>query len=502
MILGTENIVLIGSILLFVSIIASKFSSKLGTPTLLLFLMVGMLFGSDGVGIQFDSPAITQFIGMIALSIILFSGGMDTRTDDIKPVAAEGITLATIGVLLTAGITGTFIYYISQFIGVNLSFLESLLLASIMSSTDSASVFSIFSTKKQGLKENLRPLLELESGSNDPMAYILTVMLIQVATGTEEGSAWQVVLTFLKQMGIGALSGYLLAELAARIINRINIGNKSLYSTLLLSLVFFTYSFTDLVGGNGYLAVYIAGIVMGNKKLSYKRTLSTFFDGVTWLFQIVMFLMLGLLVNPHELIDIAPVGLLIGVFMIAVARPLAVLISLLPSGKKFTRKAKAYISWVGLRGAAPILFATYPKLAGLDPDNTIFNIVFFITIISLLVQGTTVSSMAEVLGVSARCPEQGFDIDLPDEIKADLTEVEVTEENNEGKTLKEITLPEKTLIMMIRREGRYIIPNGSTTLKKGDLLLLISEDAQEHSTEIQRKGKFALWRHIKVFIKS
>ena len=241
---------------------------------------------------------------------------------------------------------------------------------------------------------------------------------------------------------------------------------------------------------------------MGNKKLSYKRTLSTFFDGVTWLFQIVMFLMLGLLVNPHELIDIAPAGLLIGIFMIAVARPLAVLISLLPSGKKFTRKAKAYISWVGLRGAAPILFATYPKLAGLDPDNTIFNIVFFITIISLLVQGTTVSSMAEVLGVSAQSPEQGFDIDLPDEIKADLTEVEVTEDNSEGKTLKEITLPEKTLIMMIRREGRYIIPNGSTVLKKGDLLLLISEDAQEHSTEIQRKGKFALWRHIKDFIKS
>lgn len=502
MILSTGNILLVGSILLFAGIVAGKVSGRFGTPMLLLFLVVGMLFGTDGVGIEFDNFESTQFVGMIALSVILFSGGMDTSLGDIRPVIKEGVILATLGVLLTALLTGCFIYLVGGWFGLNVPFPVALLIAAVMSSTDSASVFAILRSKKQGLSQNIRPLLELESGSNDPMAYILTVMLIQVATGTEEGSAWQVVLTFLKQMGIGALSGYLLAELAARIINRINIGNKSLYSTLLLSLVFFTYSFTDLVGGNGYLAVYIAGIVMGNKKLSYKRTLSTFFDGVTWLFQIVMFLMLGLLVNPHELIDIAPVGLLIGIFMIAVARPLAVLISLLPSGKKFTRKAKAYISWVGLRGAAPILFATYPKLAGLDPDNTIFNIVFFITIISLLVQGTTVSSMAEVLGVSARSPEQGFDIDLPDEIKADLTEVEVTEDNSEGKTLKEITLPEKTLIMMIRREGRYIIPNGSTVLKKGDLLLLISEDAQEHSTEIQRKGKFALWRHIKDFIKS
>ena len=262
MVLGTENIVLIGSILLFVSIIASKFSSKLGTPTLLLFLMVGMLFGSDGVGIQFDSPAITQFIGMIALSIILFSGGMDTRTDDIKPVAAEGITLATIGVLLTAGITGTLIYYISQFIGVSLSFLESLLLASIMSSTDSASVFSIFSTKKQGLKENLRPLLELESGSNDPMAYILTIVLIGMISSGDMNIG-DAIFKFFTQMIVGALSGYLLGRLTVISINRIDLKNKSLYSILLLALVFFIFDFTDFIGGNGYLVVYIAGLVVG-----------------------------------------------------------------------------------------------------------------------------------------------------------------------------------------------------------------------------------------------
>lgn len=500
MIISTGNILLIGSILLFTGILAGKASGRFGTPMLLLFLVVGMLFGTDGVGIEFDNFEATQFVGMVALSVILFSGGMDTSFGDIRPVLKEGIVLATVGVALTAALTGLFVYLIGGLFGLNLPLPIAMLIAAVMSSTDSASVFAILRSKKQGLKQNIRPLLELESGSNDPMAYILTIMLIQVATGAD-GSVGDVIVTFLKQMCLGAVAGYLLAEGSVRIINRINIGNKSLYSTLLLSMVFFIYSFTDLIGGNGYLAVYIAGIVMGNKRLSYKRTLTTFFDGVTWLFQIVMFLMLGLLVNPHELVEIAPVGLLIGLFMIVVARPLAVLISLLPSRRKFTPRGKAYISWVGLRGAAPILFATYPKLAGLDPDNTIFNIVFFITIISLLLQGTTVSRMAEVLGVSAASPEKGFDIDLPDDIKAELTEVEVKDDVNEGKTLREITLPEKTLIMMIRREGKYIIPNGSTTLQRGDRLLLISEEAQQHTPEIKRRGRFALWQSIKNFIK-
>ena len=323
MILSTGNILLFGSILLFAGILGGKVSGRFGTPMLLFFLLVGMIFGTDGLGIEFNSFESTQFVGMVALSVILFSGGMDTSFGDIKPVLKEGVVLATLGVMLTALLTGTFIYFISGWLGLNIPLPIALLIAAVMSSTDSASVFAILRSKKQGLTQNIRPLLELESGSNDPMAYILTIMLIQIATGADS-SVGEVILTFLKQMGIGAVSGFLLAELAVRIINRINIGNKSLYSTLLLSIVFFIYSFTDLIDGNGYLAVYIAGIVMGNKKLSYKRTLSTFFDGVTWLFQIVMFLMLGLLVNPHELIEIAPVGLLIGLFMIVISRPVAV----------------------------------------------------------------------------------------------------------------------------------------------------------------------------------
>lgn len=495
------NILLIGSIILFVSIIAGKVSSRFGAPMLLFFLFVGMAFGTDGLGIEFDNFEAVQFVGMLSLSIILFSGGMDTSFEEVRPVLKEGLVLATVGVALTALLTGAIIYFVGDLVGLNIPFKLALLVAAVMSSTDSASVFAILRSKRIGLKQNLRPLLELESGSNDPMAYILTIMLIQINLGAES-SVGAVALTFLKQMGIGALAGYLLGRGATEIINRINIGNKSLYSVLLLSMVFFIASFTDLLGGNGYLAVYIAGIVMGNHKLSNKRTLATFLDGVTWLMQIVMFLMLGLLVNPHELVDVAWVGVLVGVAMIVLTRPLAVWLSLAPLGSNLTSKARHYVSWVGLRGAAPILFATYPKLAGLDPNNTIFNIVFFITIFSLVVQGTSVGSMARVLGVADKSPEKGFDIDLPDEIKAALTEVDIIEGGaRDGALLKDVKLPEKTLVMMIRRGDKYIVPNGSTTLHRGDKLLLISEEVQVQEHELRHRGHIVIWDSIKQFIK-
>ena len=501
MIITTGNILLVGSIILFVSIVAGKASSRFGAPMLLFFLLVGMAFGTDGVGIEFDNFEAVQFVGMLSLSIILFSGGMDTSFDDVRPVLKEGVVLATIGVMLTALFTGSVIYFVGDLLGLNIPFTVALLMAAVMSSTDSASVFSILRSKRIGLKQNLRPLLELESGSNDPMAYILTIMLVQVNMGGDS-DLWGVGLTFLSQMGIGALAGYLLGRGATYVVNRINIGNKSLYSVLLLSVVFFIYSFTDLLGGNGYLAVYIAGIVMGNRKLSHKKTLATFLDGVTWLMQIVMFLMLGLLVNPHELTEIAWIGVIVGAAMIFITRPLAVWLSLLPLGSKLTSKARHYISWVGLRGAAPILFATYPKLAGLDPNNRIFNIVFFITIFSLVIQGTTVGGVAKVLGVADKSPDKGFDIDLPDEVKAALTEVDIIEGGvRDGAQLRDVKLPEKTLVMMIRRGERYIVPNGSTVLHKGDKLLLISEEIQVQTPEIKHKEHIVLWESIKQFIR-
>ncbi|MDL2266188.1 potassium/proton antiporter, partial [Parabacteroides sp. OttesenSCG-928-G21] len=308
---NAEEVLLIASVILFLSIIAGKAGFRFGLPSLLLFLGIGMLFGSDGFGIQLNDPSIAQFIGMLALSIILFSGGMDTKMSDIRPIATEGVILATVGVLLTTFITGGFIYYMSTIFAskyVHLTFPESLLMAAVMSSTDSASVFSILRSKGVYLKEKLRPTLELESGSNDPMAYMLTIILIayiQVG-GMNLGEA---ALQLCVQLVIGAVAGFLLGKLAVIIINKIDIDNSSLYPILILATTFFTFAATTLVKGNGYLAVYIAGLVVGNAKIIHKKSIGTFFEGFTWLWQIVMFLTLGLLVNPSELLPIAPIGL-------------------------------------------------------------------------------------------------------------------------------------------------------------------------------------------------
>lgn len=400
MVISPENILLVGAILLFLSVLVGKTGAKFGVPALLLFLGVGMLAGSDGFGIYFDSPQIAQFIGTVALCIILFSGGMDTHYREIKPILAPGVTLATLGVLMTTIITGLFIYSLSDLLPGNfqLGLLESMLLAAVMSSTDSASVFSILRSKGISLKERLRPTLELESGSNDPMAYMLTILLIQVIEIGVIDWPHSIVLLFM-QLSIGAAAGFALGYAIVWIINRINVPNESLYPVLLFSCVFFVFAFTNLLQGNGYLAVYIAGLVVGNRKLMHKRSLTTFFDGFTWLFQIVMFLTLGLLVNPSELPAVAGVGLLVAIFMIVVSRPISVFACLLPF-RRFTTRARVYISWVGLRGAVPIIFATYPLMSAEIPNaRMIFNIVFFVTIVSLLVQGTTVSAMARWLGL-------------------------------------------------------------------------------------------------------
>ena len=381
MVISPENILLVGAILLFLSVLVGKTGAKFGVPALLLFLGVGMLAGSDGFGIYFDSPQIAQFIGTVALCIILFSGGMDTHYREIKPILAPGVTLATLGVLMTTIITGLFIYSLSDLLPGNfqLGLLESMLLAAVMSSTDSASVFSILRSKGISLKERLRPTLELESGSNDPMAYMLTILLIQVIEIGVIDWPHSIVLLFM-QLSIGAAAGFALGYAIVWIINRINVPNESLYPVLLFSCVFFVFAFTNLLQGNGYLAVYIAGLVVGNRKLMHKRSLTTFFDGFTWLFQIVMFLTLGLLVNPSELPAVAGVGLLVAIFMIVVSRPISVFACLLPF-RRFTTRARVYISWVGLRGAVPIIFATYPLMSAEIPNaRMIFNIVFLLNI--------------------------------------------------------------------------------------------------------------------------
>lgn len=489
MVVTSENFLLIVAILLFIAVLAGKVAYRLGAPALLLFLGVGLFFGYKLI--LFDSPELTQFIGMLALCIILFSGGMDTKFSEIRPVLAPGIVLATAGVLLTAFIVGGFVFLLAPYLGYEFTFPLALLLAATMSSTDSASVFSILRTKKQGLREHLRPLLELESGSNDPMAYILVILLVRMLSPTEEtmGIGASIGMFFV-QMIVGALAGYGFGRAAVWTMNKINISNASLYSVLLLAFVFFIFSFTSLVRGNGYLAVYIAGLVVGNHKLVHKRTVVAFFDGFTWLFQIVMFLTLGLLVNLDEMLEwnTLLLGIAVGTFMILIARPAAVLLCMAPF-RKFSFKARAYVSWVGLRGAVPIIFATYPLVAGIESAQTMFNVVFIVTIISLVVQGTLVSGMANLLGMAYEEPESSFGDALQDRMKSDFSEVSVNGQMlASGNTLSHIALPENTLVIMVCRDGDYFVPKGQTELQVGDKLLVLSDRNEELQTQYKEFG--------------
>lgn len=480
MIFTAENILLIGSVLIFSSILISKTGYRFGIPTLLLFLIVGMLFGSDGLGLQFNSASDAQFIGMIALSIILFSGGMDTKFQDIKPILTQGILLSTAGVLLTTLLTGIFIFLTSQWSRTNieLSLLTSLLLAATMSSTDSASVFNLLRSQRMELKQNLRPMLELESGSNDPMAYMLTIALIQIIASGSGFNLPLIAKDLAIQFFFGGVIGYALGKFSVWLINRIGLSNSSLYPILLLSIVFITFTITDQLKGNGYLAVYITGVIVGNSKIVFRKEINTFMNGLTWLFQIIMFLTLGLLVNPHEMLDVAAVALLIGIFMILIARPVSVFLCLFPF-KNLTNRARLFVSWVGLRGAVPIIFATYPVLAKIEGSQQLFNIVFFITLLSLLIQGMTIARVARWLHLDLPQQKEGndFGVELPEEIDTHLKDIILTTDMlASGNRLADMNIPKGTLVMLVKRGSEFIIPNGQLELHEGDKLLIMSEN--------------------------
>ena len=483
MIFTAENILLIGAILIFCAIMISKTGYRFGIPTLLLFLLVGMGFGTDGLGLEFNSAKDAQFIGMIALSIILFTGGMDTKLRDIKPVMAQGMILSTVGVLLTTLLTGGFIFWLSGFSSMNIAMpiLTSLLLAATMSSTDSASVFNLLRSQRMNLKENLKPMLELESGSNDPMAYMLTIALIQVIASSSGFDLGLLVKDLLVQFFVGGVMGYAFGRLAVWLINKVNLSNSSLYPILLLSLVFITFTITDLLHGNGYLAVYILGVIVGNARLVFRKEINTFMNGLTWFSQIVMFLSLGLLVNPHEMLGVSVCAMLIGLFMIFVARPLTVMLCLLPF-RQMTFKAKCFVSWVGLRGAVPIIFATYPVVSEIPGSQVIFNIVFFITLLSLIFQGMTIAPVAKWLSLDLPEEKEGneFGVEIPEEIDSQLTDVTLTPEMLEdGNRLMDMNIAPGTLVMLVKRGKEFMIPNGRMELKVGDKLLYISENKKE-----------------------
>lgn len=474
--LTIENILLIGSLLLFISIVAGKTSFKFGIPTLIFFLGVGMLAGSEGFGgIAFDDPKIAQFIGVVSLNVILFSGGLFTDWKSVKPIYKQGIVLSTFGVLMTAVFLGLFVFWITDF-----TIYESLLLGSIVSSTDAAAVFSILRSRNIALKHNLRPTLEFESGSNDPMAYVLTIIFLTLVVTPSENPV-KMIPVFFQQMILGGLAGFGFGLISRYIINHLRLDFEGLYPIMMIALMFITFSTTDYFGGNGFLAIYICGIYLGNSEILHKGTILKMFDGLAWLMQIVLFLTLGLLAFPSRIVPIIGTGLLISAFLILVARPVAVLLSLIPFKMQFRRRV--YISWVGLRGAVPIVFATYPLLAGIEKAEMIFTIVFFISLSSVLLQGTTISILAKWLGLAL--PEKEKKITEHDDLlfqtpkKHVMTLYLPNMEVEAEKRIVDYGLPESLIIVMIEREGQFLRPHGSTVLKGGDKLTILSDQLED-----------------------
>ncbi len=471
-----ESILLGSSILLFISILISKGLGRFGIPALLLFLGVGMLAGSEGLGgIDFNDPGTAESMGMIALTIILFSGGVDTNWGATKPIVWRGAVLATFGVFITAILVGVFAMYVLSF-----TLIEGLLLGAIVSSTDAAAVFSILRSRNINLKNNLQPTLELESGSNDPMAYFLTVSFTFLVMNPD-ASLFQLVPMFFLQMGIGGIMGVVMGKGMAWVINRIRLEQEGLYPALTLSMVIFTYMFTTLLKGNGFLAVYLAGVILGNKNFINKRSLTKFYDGLAWLMQILMFLTLGLLVFPSQIWPVMGVGILIALFLMFVARPISVFLCL--TFFKTTLQDRLFVSWVGLRGAVPIVFATYPLLQGVEKSDMIFNVVFFIVLTSVMLQGTTLTMVAKWLHLiddSKQVKRYHVGEEMGYDTKNQLVELVLPWHSTAvGQSLVELQLPKTSLIVLIERAGKFVTPTGATMLEANDKLQVMLESGDD-----------------------
>lgn len=471
-----EKIFLEISILLVLSIFSSKASLKLGIPSLILFLILGLLAGSEGIGrIHFDDMWGAQFLGVLALVYILFSGGYNTIWENIQPIYGRCISLSTLGVVLTAGFTGFFAYFL-----LKLPLLESLLFGSVVSSTDAAAVFSILRSKKIGLKKNLSSLLEMESASNDPMAVFLTVGFISLLQH-QHVTVWSLIFLFVKQMGLGLVLGYFMGKALVLGINHLKLEYKGLYPVFTVSSVLLCYSVVTILGGSGFLAVYISGVVLSYHDSLHKRTLRQFHIGISWLMQISMFIVLGLLVSPKEIINILWIGLACSGFLMFAARPLSVFLSLPPL---MSFKEKLLISWVGLRGVAPIILATFPLMAEVNGARLIFNIVLFIVLTSILLQGPTIGLLARWLGLQ-EVYKESVQTTL-DETAAmtkgqEMQMIELTipqYSKSVGKEIIDLKIPQNILIVLITRDSQYVVPCGETIIQANDkILMLVHKDA-------------------------
>ena len=485
----SENLLLLASLLVFFAILVNKLGSRFGAPSLLLFLILGMVVGSDGLGVKFDDYEVAESIGHFAMTVILFSGGLQTSLKTTKPVMRQGILLSTVGVLLTTLLTGGFIYFaVKGFIGgAAAPFVGCLMLAAIMSSTDSASVFSVLHGKRLHLRENLGPLLELESGSNDAMAYMLTIIFVNVVTAMQKAGAttWSMIgtalLVMVLQLAVGFAVGFAVGYLAKWVLERINLSSNSLYSILILSIAFLANGLASLLHGNGLLAIYLSAIIISNTvQIPQKRDIHKFFDGMTWLMQLLMFLMLGLLAHPSQMKGVVLIAVLIGAFLIFVARPVSVFLTLLPF-RKMSYKAKTYVSWVGLKGAGPILFSLCPLVAGLEGAENIFNIVFCITLMSLLLQGMTLTPVAKKLNLSyEEDPEvETFGMEVPEEMGILRDHVVEETDLEAGETLRDMSLPHGIRVIMVRRGEKFLVPHGSMKLQPGDQLLIMMGESDD-----------------------
>jgi cell volume regulation protein A len=463
-----EGVLIVSSFLLFISVLISKVSAKTGIPTLLLFLGIGMLAGSDGVGgIVFENYKMAQAVGTITIMLILFFGGFDTDIRHIKHLIFSSTVLSTLGVLVTSVSIGYFIHLITDF-----SFVEGLLVGAIISSTDAAAVFATLRAKKISLKNNLAAILELESGSNDVVSYFIMILCIGIINKQENLTLPYAVFMFLREMILGGIIGFLLGKGLVFVINRANLVHESLYPGLPLSAIIFGYSVTTYFHGSGFLCVYIAAIVMGSSNLLHKESLKKFYEAITWMLEIVVFLILGLLVFPKHLVPVSFMAITIALVLMFVARPLGVFISL-SFFKKIDFKQKIFVSWGGLRGAAPIIFAIYPFLYGLENADKIFHIVFFIVITSVILQGTTLSKLAKWLHLEATETLPTDVSHIETEEKSELVELSISVESEViGMKIVELGLPKGVIIVTIQRDESYLTPRGDTVLEARDKLLI------------------------------
>lgn len=477
----SENLLLIVSSLVFAGVLVAKAGSRLGAPSLLLFLILGMLLGPDVLGFHFDDIRMAESIGHFAMSVILFSAGLETSLSETKPVMRQGLLLSTLGVLLTVIMTGGLLS-LSGF-----PVISCLLIAAILSSTDSASVFSVLREKKLRLKENLRPMLELESANNDPVALTLTAVLTQCySTPDLLGKGfWAVAgtgaLMLLLQLGVGIAVGLLIGNGAAWVLKRFHSTNFALTAIMVMSLGFFANGLAQLFSGNGLLAAYITAIIIGNKvDLSNKKDIYKFFDGITWMMQLVMFMLLGILAHPSHLGRMILPALMLCIFMMLVIRPLSVFICMLPF-RDVSLRAKAFVSWVGLKGAGPILFALYTMVHGLSYSEEAFDFVFLFTLFSLLLQGGSLGWMAKKLKVCSdeKPVAQTFGMDVPEEMGLMMDHVVTEEDLARGVTLREMRLPHGKRVMMVKRENKFLVPHGSMALMVGDHLIMIHGESDD-----------------------